>query len=62
MYSHLFPDGNEYEARQYSNNLLPIFIEFVDTDWIPNRAAEYFKQRDPVALIYLPKLLTKNNK
>ncbi|MFQ2511068.1 Bro-N domain-containing protein [Aeromonas caviae] len=59
MYSHRFPDGSEYEARQYRNNLLPIFIEFVDLDWIPNRAMNYFKPRDPLALDYLPKLLPK---
>ncbi|BDF93666.1 MULTISPECIES: BRO family protein [Pseudoalteromonas] len=58
MYSHAFPDGSEHDARQYSNDLLPIFIQFVDTDWIPNQASRYFKTRDPVALEYLPKLLT----
>lgn len=57
MYSHAFPDGSEYDARQYKNDLLPIFIQFVDTDWIPNRASGYFSSRDPVALEYLPKLL-----
>lgn len=57
MYSHIFSDGSEHDARQYKNSLLPIFIEFVDVDWIPNKAAEYFKPRDPVALTYLPKLI-----
>jgi len=57
MYSHLFPDGSEHDARQYKNDLLPIFIQFVDIDWIPNRASGYFQLRDPVALKYLPKLL-----
>ncbi|EMK3386240.1 MULTISPECIES: BRO-N domain-containing protein [Vibrio harveyi group] len=57
MYNHVFPSGFECEARQYQNNLLPIFIEFVDNEWIPQRAAGYFKPRDPVALEYLPKLL-----
>jgi prophage antirepressor-like protein len=60
MYSHLFPDGSEHDARQYKNDLLPVFIEFVDTDWIPNRASVYFKKRDPIALDYLPKLLPSN--
>jgi len=57
MYSHLFPNGFEVDARQYKNSLLPIFIEFVDEQWIPKRAAIYFKDRDPIALDYLPKLL-----
>jgi prophage antirepressor-like protein len=57
MYSHLFPNGSKHDARQYKNELLPVFIEFIDTDWIPNRASVYFKERDPIALNYLPKLL-----
>ena len=57
MYSHVFPNGSTFDCRQYENDLLPIFIKFVDEDWIPNRAAEYFKLRDPIALEYLPKLL-----
>ena len=58
MYIHKFPDGNEFEARQYENILLPIFIQFVDDVWIPECASAYFKDRDPVALNYMPKLLT----
>lgn len=57
MYKHKFPDGNEVDARQYENNLLPIFIKFVDDVWIPECATAYFKTRDPVALDYMPKLL-----
>lgn len=57
MYNHRFPDGNEVEARQYENTLLPIFIQFVDEVWIPECATKYFKDRDPVALDYVPKLL-----
>lgn len=58
MYSHKFPDGNQVDARQYENNLLPIFIKFVDDIWIPECATAYFKTRDPVALDYMPKLLS----
>ncbi|MBL4662151.1 MAG: hypothetical protein JKY22_00960, partial [Flavobacteriaceae bacterium] len=57
MYSHLFQDGSEFDARQYKNALLPTFIKFVDDVWIPQRAQAYFKTRDPVALDYLPVLL-----
>lgn len=56
-YNHKFPDGNEVEARQYENSLLPIFIKFVDEIWIPECASTYFRDRDPIALDYLPKLL-----
>jgi prophage antirepressor-like protein len=57
MYNHKFQNGQEVEARQYKNDLLPIFIKFIDDNWIVNNAQKYFKERDPVALDYLPKLL-----
>lgn len=57
MYNHIFPNGYEFEARQYENELLHIFIKFVDEVWVPEVAHDYFKQRDPLALEYLPKLL-----
>jgi len=57
MYMHKFQGGLELEARQYKNELLPIFIEFIDSHWIPENAQKYFKERDPLALNYLPKLL-----
>lgn len=56
-YDHRFPDGLEVRARQYSNELLPIFIKYVDEEWIPFAAQKYFNDRDKVALDYLPKLL-----
>jgi len=56
-YLHIFPNGFEVDVRQYRNNLLPLFIEYVDDHWMPNRAHGYFKTRDPLALDYLPKLL-----
>jgi len=59
MYLHKFQSGMELEARQYKNELLPIFIDFVDSYWIPDNAEKYFKERDPLALDYLPKLLGK---
>ncbi|HZK69305.1 MAG TPA: Bro-N domain-containing protein [Paludibacter sp.] len=57
LYNHRFPNGTEVEARQYKNDLLPIFIKFIDDKWIMENADKYFKERDPVALDYLPKLL-----
>jgi hypothetical protein len=55
-YPHL-TDAGEFEARQYPNSLLQLYIEFVDTVWIPDHSREYFRTRDPQALPYLPKLL-----
>lgn len=57
MYVHRFPSGFEVEARQYKNDLLPMFIKFIDDNWMPKCAPVYFKERDPIALDYLPKLL-----
>lgn len=52
----------EGEARQYPMSLLPLFIEFVDTVWIPAHSERYFNTRDPAALPYLPKLLPSASK
>lgn len=60
-YMHLTPEA-EVEARQYPVSMLPLFIEYVDTIWIPHHSEGYFKQRDPAALPYLPKLLPSPDK
>lgn len=57
MYRHRFPDGSEFEARQYRNEVWPFFIQFVDEVWIPEYAEAYFESRDAAALEYLPRLL-----
>ena len=56
-YRHTFPDGREVDANMYHIDALPMFIRYINEDWIPNRATDYFKKRDPLALEYLPKLL-----
>lgn len=56
-YMHTFPNGQEFQCRQYENELLHIFIKFVEDEWIPNQAERYFRERDIKALDYLPKLL-----
>ena len=56
-YKHTFPDGREVDANMYHIDALPMFIRYINEDWIPNHAMEYFRKRDPVALDYLPKLL-----
>lgn len=52
----------EGEVRQYPMSMLPIFLEYVDTVWIPERAPDYFKTRDAAALPYLQKLLPDPSK
>lgn len=62
MYKHKFPNGMEIDTRQYENTLLPIFIKYVDEEWIPKNAENYFKDRDKKALDYLPKILPNSAK
>lgn len=57
MYKHKFPNGMEFECKQYPNDMLHIFRQFVEDVWIPERASIYFADRDRMALDYLPKLL-----
>jgi hypothetical protein len=47
----------EGDARQYPISMLPLYIEFVDTVWIPEHSERYLRTRDIAALPYLPKLL-----
>lgn len=56
-YPHLLPNNMEVAARQYRNSVLPAFIEFIETHWLPKRAKNYFEKRDPKALVYLAKVL-----
>ena len=56
-YDHSFPDGREVQANMYHINALPDFIRYINKKWIPENAQNYFKERDPLALDYLPKLL-----
>lgn len=56
MYTHKTAQA-EFPARQYPYDMLPLYIEFVDTVWVPTHSERYFKTRDPAALPHLPKLL-----
>lgn len=58
-YLHSFP-GNRHdvEANMYNIDALPMFIRYIHEQWIPKKSVEYFKTRDPVAIDYLPKLLS----
>lgn len=57
-YRHEFEDGRKpIYARAYPDELLGAFRIHMREVWMPQRATAYFKERDPVALDYLPKLL-----
>jgi prophage antirepressor-like protein len=56
-YSHVFDDGMEVEAWQYPIDVLPIFIEYVETIWLKEHAPDYLNKRDPAALPFLAKIL-----
>lgn len=60
FYSHV-TDEWEGDVRQYPIGMLPLFIEFVDTVWIPEHSERYFNTRDPAALPYLPRLIANTN-
>jgi prophage antirepressor-like protein len=49
-------------AKQYPRRLLPLYLDFIDSVWIPECAEDYFRTRDPRALVYLPKLLPSPDK
>ncbi|SFC10746.1 KilA-N domain-containing protein [Salipiger profundus] len=58
-YVHEFEDGRRVKANAYPNALWPSFIEHFHAVWLPGKAENYFGQRDPRALEYLPYLLPK---
>jgi hypothetical protein len=53
--------GNTFRIRQYRNKLLPEFVEYFETVWLLNHAAEYFETRDPDALVYLERIIQRGN-
>lgn len=59
-YDHSFDDGRpDQKARKYVIEALPLFRKYVIGVWIPENAVRYFKDKDPLALNYLPLLLGK---
>lgn len=56
-YSHEFQDGRKVMANLYPVEYLGVFRTLMDKEWIPNKAADYFKTRDPGALLALDKML-----
>ena len=60
-YIHEFEDGRRVSAKAYPEALLAEFRRHFREEWLPLKSVEYFKQRDPTALHYLPKLLPKKH-
>ena len=56
---HKIPNGYEFPANMYPNEMLHIFIEFVHGVWLPVYAANYLGKKDPLSLEYLPKVLAE---
>jgi len=53
-YPHNFEDGRPaVQAKAYPNSYLPAFREHFAEIWLPQRAEDYFRNRDPLALPYL---------
>jgi hypothetical protein len=58
-YWHLYEDGRRVQAKAYPESLLAEWRKHFREEWLPNRAIDYFRSRDSVALPYLPQLLPK---
>lgn len=56
-YTHKFPDGREVEAKLYPVQYLGEFRVLLSEIWMTQKAATYFKGRDPAALAALDKIL-----
>lgn len=56
-YTHTFPDGRTVQANLYPVKYLGDFHVLMAEEWMPHKAIEYFKKRDPVALMALDKML-----
>jgi hypothetical protein len=56
-YAHKYEDGRVVHAKLYPIELLADFRRHLHEVWIPQRAVDYFRERDANALPYLPKLL-----
>ncbi len=61
-YKHKFPDGRIVDANMYKIDALPMFIRYINERWLFDDADRYFRDKDPLALEYLPKLLESKRK
>lgn len=59
-YRHVFEDGRApVMAKAYPEELLLAFRKHFREVWLPTKAEEYFRKRDPLALQHLPRLLPR---
>lgn len=56
-YTHHYADGRTCEAKLYPIGYMHEFRVHFNEIWLPNKALEYFKQRDPTALAFLERML-----
>lgn len=56
-YTHEFENRAAVEAKLYPIEYLVAFRRYISDTWLPERAAGYFKERDPLALPALDQLL-----
>jgi hypothetical protein len=56
-YTHTFPDGREVDAKLYPVQYLGEFRVLLSEIWMTQKAATYFKDRDPLALAALDRIL-----
>jgi hypothetical protein len=56
-YLHVYEDGRKVRPKAYPEKLLAEFRRHFREEWLPMKAVAYFKDRDPSALPFLPKLL-----
>jgi hypothetical protein len=56
-YNHKYIDGRIVSARLYPNEYLADFRAHFNDVWLPQKATNYFAERDAKALAYLPRLL-----
>ncbi|HGM6050704.1 MULTISPECIES: KilA-N domain-containing protein [Stenotrophomonas] len=56
-YKHRYADGRVCDAKMYPVGYLHAFRLHFNEVWLPNKAHQYFRERDPAALPYLDKIL-----
>jgi len=61
-YRHVYGDGRVVSPKLYPNEVLADFRKYFHEIWLPQRAKAYFEERDPKALLHLPKVLAKQPK
>jgi len=61
-YDHYYEDGRCVPARLYPDEILHVFRGHLHGIWIPNRAIDYFRERDPEAIQHLEVLIALNSK